>query len=326
MTAHYATHPRHHHPRGVRPLPAPAGQHRRADCLGYRPRRAHRDRRVGQAQPGTGSATACPTATAAAPPSRTARTPTPASPAPTSRPRRSSCDIHRRQATTNRRLIARADANGQTRLADNLRQVQASLDQIIPALEALQADQEPDDDQALTTPGSSPRPTPSATRRHSQARARHRAPRPQRPARQLQRRRRSSRRYPGAGSTARATSATSSATLRSRKPSRRPPAPAHRADHRIAPRATRRRPRRNHPPASPRTPPSATSSPAISASSGPSTTSTPSRAAMTPATTPQLRRRHVYAAETPAHQALSDRRLQITADMRGRRFSRDQRG
>ncbi len=46
-------------------------------------------------------------------------------------------DIHRRQATTNRRLIARADANGQFRLAANLRQVQASLDRIIPALEAL---------------------------------------------------------------------------------------------------------------------------------------------------------------------------------------------
>lgn len=46
-------------------------------------------------------------------------------------------DVHRRQATTNRRLIARADTNGQFRLAGNLRQVQASLDRIIPALEAL---------------------------------------------------------------------------------------------------------------------------------------------------------------------------------------------
>jgi integrase len=46
-------------------------------------------------------------------------------------------DVHRRQATTNRRLIARADTNGQFRLAANLRQVQASLEQIIPALEAL---------------------------------------------------------------------------------------------------------------------------------------------------------------------------------------------
>jgi len=52
-------------------------------------------------------------------------------------------DIHRQQATTNRRLIARADANGQFRLADNLRQVQQSLDQIIPALEALDADPAP---------------------------------------------------------------------------------------------------------------------------------------------------------------------------------------
>ncbi len=45
--------------------------------------------------------------------------------------------IHRRQAATNRRLIAQADANGQARLGDNLRRVQASLDAIIPALEAL---------------------------------------------------------------------------------------------------------------------------------------------------------------------------------------------
>jgi integrase len=49
-------------------------------------------------------------------------------------------DIHRRHAATNRKLIARADANGQFRLADNLRQVQASLERIIPALEHLQDD------------------------------------------------------------------------------------------------------------------------------------------------------------------------------------------
>ncbi len=49
-------------------------------------------------------------------------------------------DLHRNQATVNRRLIARADANGQFRLADNLRHVQTSLDRIIPALEALQHD------------------------------------------------------------------------------------------------------------------------------------------------------------------------------------------
>jgi integrase len=45
--------------------------------------------------------------------------------------------IHRQQAAANQKLIARADANGQFRLAENLRQVQASLDHIIPALEAL---------------------------------------------------------------------------------------------------------------------------------------------------------------------------------------------
>jgi hypothetical protein len=47
-------------------------------------------------------------------------------------------DIHRRQADSNRKLIARAEANGQFRLVENLRQVQASLDHIIPALEAIE--------------------------------------------------------------------------------------------------------------------------------------------------------------------------------------------
>jgi integrase len=50
-------------------------------------------------------------------------------------------DVHRQHATTNRKLIAMANANGQFRLAGNLRRVQNSLDHIIPALEAL--DQEP---------------------------------------------------------------------------------------------------------------------------------------------------------------------------------------
>ena len=53
--------------------------------------------------------------------------------------------IHRRQAATNHRLIAQADANGQQRLAENLRRVQASLDQIIPALEELKSDGPGDD-------------------------------------------------------------------------------------------------------------------------------------------------------------------------------------
>ncbi len=55
-------------------------------------------------------------------------------------------DIHRRQATTSLTLITRAEANGQTRLASSLRQVQASLDRIIPALQAIPASQEPGDD------------------------------------------------------------------------------------------------------------------------------------------------------------------------------------
>ena len=49
--------------------------------------------------------------------------------------------VHRQHAETNRKLIARADADGHFRLAGNLRRVQDSLDHIIPALEAL--DQEP---------------------------------------------------------------------------------------------------------------------------------------------------------------------------------------
>jgi integrase len=49
--------------------------------------------------------------------------------------------VHRQHAVTNRKLIARADADGHFRLAGNLRRVQDSLDHIIPALEAL--DQEP---------------------------------------------------------------------------------------------------------------------------------------------------------------------------------------
>jgi ferredoxin len=53
--------------------------------------------------------------------------------------------IHRRQAATNRRLIAQADANGRQRLAENLRRVQASLDRIIPALEALDGEGPRDD-------------------------------------------------------------------------------------------------------------------------------------------------------------------------------------
>jgi len=48
--------------------------------------------------------------------------------------------IRRRQAATNGRLIAQADAKGQLPLADYLRRVQASLDQIIPALDALDKD------------------------------------------------------------------------------------------------------------------------------------------------------------------------------------------
>lgn len=46
-------------------------------------------------------------------------------------------DVHRRQAASNAKLLASADANGHFRLAANLRQVQTSLELIVPALEAL---------------------------------------------------------------------------------------------------------------------------------------------------------------------------------------------
>lgn len=47
-------------------------------------------------------------------------------------------DIHRRQAHTNRRLIDRTEADGRFRLAENRKAVQASLERIIPALEAIE--------------------------------------------------------------------------------------------------------------------------------------------------------------------------------------------
>ena len=65
--------------------------------------------------------TASPTATAAVHRSRTARIPTRVSPVPTSRPLRSFSTSTGSQASTNAKLIARADANGQFRLAENLR-------------------------------------------------------------------------------------------------------------------------------------------------------------------------------------------------------------
>jgi hypothetical protein len=46
--------------------------------------------------------------------------------------------IHRRQSVANAELLARAEANGQARLATNLRSVQANLDRIIPALKVLE--------------------------------------------------------------------------------------------------------------------------------------------------------------------------------------------
>ena len=57
-------------------------------------------------------------------------------------------EIHRRQVATNRRLIAQADAKGQVRLSENLRQVQTNLERIIPALERIADDTEGEDGSA----------------------------------------------------------------------------------------------------------------------------------------------------------------------------------
>jgi hypothetical protein len=73
--------------------------------------------------------------------------------------------IHRRQAATNSRLITQADAKGQLRLAENLRRVQASLETDHPRPRSTR-ERRPRRCPALTTPPSSPRPTPGATRRH----------------------------------------------------------------------------------------------------------------------------------------------------------------
>jgi integrase len=55
-------------------------------------------------------------------------------------------EIHRGQAATNRRIIDQAEAKGQVRLAENLRQVQANLERIIPALATLAEEVTPDDE------------------------------------------------------------------------------------------------------------------------------------------------------------------------------------
>ena len=68
---------RHHHPRSLRRLPGHPSQHRRRAASPTTPKLPP-PMLNGSNRTSTGSATACPTATAPAPPSRTARTPTPA--------------------------------------------------------------------------------------------------------------------------------------------------------------------------------------------------------------------------------------------------------
>jgi integrase len=55
--------------------------------------------------------------------------------------------VHRQHARRNHKLIEIAERNGQDRLADNHRRVQVALDRIIPALEAVEADNGDPDDQ-----------------------------------------------------------------------------------------------------------------------------------------------------------------------------------
>ena len=52
-------------------------------------------------------------------------------------------EAHRCQAAVNRRLVAQAESRGQSRLAENLRQVQANLERIIPALERITDQNDP---------------------------------------------------------------------------------------------------------------------------------------------------------------------------------------
>ena len=134
MTGHYARVHDSHHPGGLRPLPVPAGQHRRASGSATTPTRP------------TASAEwvkqnlnrvrdSLPNGYCARPAQQECPHPNACLTCPDFQTTPEFLEIHRRQAATNRRLIAQADANGQFRLAENLRQVQANLERIIPALE-----------------------------------------------------------------------------------------------------------------------------------------------------------------------------------------------
>ena len=85
-----------------------------------RPRRPHRRRRVGQAQPVT-IHDSLPNGYCGRPPQQDCPHPNACLTCPDFQTTPEFLDIHRRQADTNRRLIAPAEANGQFRLADNLR-------------------------------------------------------------------------------------------------------------------------------------------------------------------------------------------------------------
>ena len=127
--------PRQHRAGSFRPLPVPTCWHHRRTSR-ILPRQPDGQRRVGETEPEP---------SARQPPNRYC-----ARPAQQECPHPSACltcpdfqttpeflEVHRRQAATNRRLIAQADAKGQFRLAENLRQVQANLGRIIPALETI---------------------------------------------------------------------------------------------------------------------------------------------------------------------------------------------
>ena len=218
--------------------------------------------------------------------------------------------IHRRQAATNRRLIAQADANGQQRLAGTC-----------AASRTAWTGSSPPSKRSATTGSAMRRADNSAflaqanARRHQAAlSAAHHA------IQQLQRQGRpvtfstvaQSPASPVDGSTAKTRSATSSASTGAQATSH----PAHRTtrNRRLAPPAARCRPRRDHPPASREPLPPRATRPPPRPPANPARQPRPSRAAMTPATTP-----HPAAAATCLRRkngrlpGIICRRLQITA-------------
>ena len=254
----------------------------------------------GSSTTSTASATASPTATAAGPAQQDCPHPNACLTCPDFQTTPVFLEIHRRQAETNRTLITQADGNGQQRLAENLRRVQANLDRIIPPWKRSRVRDPPmaraDNSSFLTEA--------NARRRQAALSAAHHA------IEQLQRQGQASELQPQSRN---ATGVSRGWLYRQdqiRDLISRQRAHSHRPRRLTAQRATTDSLRRGSmPPATEITrlrereplPPRADRPPA-SASSGPGTPKTRQPTAMTDED-PQPRRRHVYAAETAVYQA-----------------------